>query len=73
MIVIEFIDNSGEGVPQRLERPDGTTVGDLLNTHYARTNRQSVVTRVNRQEVGDRHILHDGDRVTATPGNTKGG
>lgn len=70
-----FLLTPGAALLQNREIPEGTTTGFLIQD-FAKSQNNSVnnyMLRVNRQPVHGDEVLKDGDRVSITPINGKGG
>ena len=64
---ILFLDNGGAGFADYVNVPEGTTISAFLDRHLPSRDPGDLLIRVNRQPVSADHVLHEGDRVSATP------
>lgn len=64
---ILLINNTGGGYADRIEVPDGISVGGLFSKQVPEGNPVNYLIRVNRQPATAEQILQTGDRVSITP------
>ena len=67
-----FINNVGSGFADRIEVPEGTTVGQLFKDKLPDANPADYLVRVDRQPVAADEVLRDGCRVSVTPVKIEG-
>ena len=69
---ILLINNDGAGFADYVEVADGTTIEKFVGDRLPHTKPGDLLIRVNRQPVARDQVLHDGDRVSATPVKIEG-
>jgi len=69
---IYFINNVGAGFADRIEVPEGTTVGKLFAQKMPDANPTDYLVRVDRQPVAADEPLRHGCRVSITPTKIEG-
>ncbi len=69
---IYFINNVGAGFADRIEVPEGTTVGQLFAQKLPDCRAADYLVRVDRQPVAADEPLKDGCRVSITPTKIEG-
>ena len=67
-----FINNSGSGFADYVDVTDGTTIEKFLTQRMPDANAADYLIRVNRQPCARDQVLHEGDRISATPQKIEG-
>jgi hypothetical protein len=67
-----FINNSGAGFADYVDVTEGTTIEKFLTQRMPDSNAADYLIRVNRQPCARDQVLHEGDRISATPTKVEG-
>lgn len=67
-----FINNGGSGFADKVQCPDGETVGEFFNRTMRGEAASNYMIRLNRSECAVGDVLKDGDRLSVTPTKIEG-
>ena len=67
-----FINNSGSGFADYVDVTEGTTIEKFLTQRMPDASPSDYLIRVNRQPCARDQMLHEGDRISATPQKIEG-
>ena len=67
-----FINNGGSGFADYVDVTDGTTIEKFLTQRLPDANPSDYLIRVNRLPTARDQVLHEGDRISATPVKIEG-
>lgn len=71
-VQVFYINNNGGGFADKVDCPDGETVGEFFNRNMRGQSAASFLIRLNRAECAVGDVMHEGDRLSITPSKIEG-